>query len=309
MCNILISVVVCTYNRSALLSDCLYSLVGQNAEKQLFEILIVDNKSTDDTIEVAQRFINKYENIRLIHENKLGLGNARNRGWKQAKGEYVAYTDDDCKLPDDWISTAIKIINNVRPSVFGGPVRPFYNSEKPKWYLDQYGSLVLKGPARRLEKNEFLFGGNFFIRKKLIENLGGFSTALGMRGKQLGYGEETFLLRQIFNECPKEKVFYDPTLYVLHLVRKEKMRWPWIIRYRFVTRRYAYRVQAEKKDEKLKNLKLFLNILLSVGLISAELLIGIFKRDRARYPYYQNFLYELVLLKIDRIGWNYERYR
>lgn len=247
MDHILISVIVCTHNRSALLSDCLTSLVKQDAQKHFYEILIIDNKSTDDTVVVAQKFISKSENIRLIHENKLGLGNARNRGWKKAKGDYVAYTDDDCKLPQEWISNAIKIIYNIRPAVFGGPVRPFYNSKKPKWYRDQYGSLMLNGPSRELKDNEFLFGGNIFIKKNLMEKLGGFSTALGMIGKQLGYGEETALLRRIYNEFPEDRIYYDPQLYVLHLVREKKMKWPWIVRHRFVTRRYAYRVQAEKK--------------------------------------------------------------
>ena len=98
-----ISVIVCTYNRAYLLKNCLRSLVDQLVETSTFEVIIVNNNATDDTEEVAKSFTEKYPNFRYIIEPNQGLSNARNRGYKEAKGEYVAYIDDDARAYTDWV--------------------------------------------------------------------------------------------------------------------------------------------------------------------------------------------------------------
>ncbi|MFH1754161.1 MAG: glycosyltransferase family A protein, partial [Candidatus Latescibacterota bacterium] len=102
-----LSVIVCTYNRSPLLVSCLDSLVNQTLPVTNFEIVLVNNNSTDDTQAIAERYAGGHGNIRVINELKQGLSHARNRGWQEAKGKYVAYIDDDAKTLSDWAGRVV----------------------------------------------------------------------------------------------------------------------------------------------------------------------------------------------------------
>src|SRR3989344_2536998 len=107
----IVTVVVCTYNRSDLLYKCLESLVRQTVSKNLYEVLVVDNNSKDNTQQAVKRFIKTYVHIRNIKTDVQGLSHARNIGWKHAKGEYIAYIDDDAIAEPDWIEQIIQFIN------------------------------------------------------------------------------------------------------------------------------------------------------------------------------------------------------
>jgi len=304
----IISVVICTYNRSDLLGICLDSLVRQSAPTEKFEIIVVDNNSTDNTQELVSDFADKFGNVRCVTEKKQGLSSARNRGWREAVGQYVAYADDDCKMPDTWIVTALDIIDRVHPALFGGPFYPFYNYTKPAWYKDKYGSHDLGNKERILEDGKFIFGGNIFFKKHILASLGGFLEDLGMKGDEIAYGEEVELQRKFYTFFPEETAFYAPRLYVYHLVRREKTKWRWIIKYRFVTRRYAYRVLPPEEKKRITG---FFFLQRVAGLLVHtvfSLVFGLLRRDKEKYPFYQNYLYEYVLLNVDRLGWMYERY-
>ena len=108
--KIVISVVVCTQNRADLLVDLLPTLCEQNLSTAFYEIIVVDNDSTDRTRLVVEDFCRNYDNVRYCMELQHGLSYARNRGWREAKGEYICYVDDDCKIPTHYLSTAKEII-------------------------------------------------------------------------------------------------------------------------------------------------------------------------------------------------------
>ena len=80
-----ISVVVCTYNREKMLPECLDSLANQRANKNLYEVIVVDNNSKDNTSKVANEFVTKYSNFKILFEQNQGLSHARNLGLKEAK--------------------------------------------------------------------------------------------------------------------------------------------------------------------------------------------------------------------------------
>lgn len=305
----MISVVICTYNRADLLVDCLKSVARQSISKEKYEVLIIDNNSLDDTRAVAEWFSARYSNMHVFSEVRQGLSHARNRGWLEARGEYIAYIDDDCKVPSGWVSMAIGIIKNHHPSVFGGPFYPFYRSGKPRWYKDKYGSYSIDDQARRLTEHEFLFGGNIFFKRATLELLGGFSPELGMKGDRLGYGEEIALLKKLYAFYPYEKVYYHPGLFLFHLVRREKMYWPWIIKHRFITRRYAYRVNAGTPKVDIRFFPFVKKMSMILLRLFFETYAGLVKRDRNRYPYYQNYLFEYALRNVDRLGWTFEQYK
>lgn len=217
----LVSVVVCTYNRSALLRSCLDSLAVQSADRAAFEVLVVDNNSTDDTFEVAGSFSG---NFRVIRECRQGLSVARNRGWVEARGGYVAYIDDDAKAYEGWIQ-AICDFAARRPEVkaFGGPYDPFYLYPPPAWFPPEYGGHDLGREERPVMLGrEWITGSNMAFRKDVLPGVGGFDENLGMNGTRTGFGEETNLLLKV-----KESggdVWYVPSMRVSHLVRPEKFQ-------------------------------------------------------------------------------------
>ena len=92
-----ISVVVCTFNRAQLAATAIESLCEQTADKSQYEVIVVDNNSQDNTREVTEDFCSRYPNLRYCLEEEQGLSHARNRGWRESRGVYVAYVDDDCR--------------------------------------------------------------------------------------------------------------------------------------------------------------------------------------------------------------------
>ena len=304
-----ISVVICTYNRGKLLADALSTVCNQTLDPSVYEVIVVDNNSTDNTNEVVKGYRRRFTNVSYCIEPHQGLSRARNRGWREAKGEYVAYIDDDCKVPEQWLTVAKKIIEQISPDVFGGPYFSFYNTPKPHWFKDSYGSREHGKEARFLTDNEYLSGGNIFFRRELLEILGGFDVSLGMSGQRLAYGEETALLRHIRETMPEQIIYYDPEMYVHHLVHSKKMSLPWVIRQRFVDGRYSYRVF--KNNSNTPGARQSLQIRQSVENLCKVVLSftrNARRRDRVRYPYFQNYLYEEVFGHIKSIGILYEQY-
>lgn len=303
--SILISVVVCTYNRADLLPYALHTLGEQSLASNEYEVIVVDNNSTDDTREVVEKFANKVPNLRYCLETKVGLSHARNRGWQEARGEYVAYTDDDCKLPPQWLTVAKEIIEKVSPGVFGGYVLPFYNIPKPKWFKDSYGTL--KKAEDFTNKSPNFIGCNIFIRRHILENLQGFDTNLGMTGKKIAYGEETDLQQRIRAIMPHEIFYCDANLCVYHIVRKDKMTMSWQWRAFFAKGRYSYLTSHSNKSTYPIGM-LLIKATKIILLIALDLTIGIIKRNRKKYRYVQNYIYEHTSSYLKSLGRLYAQY-
>ncbi len=295
----LISTVVCTFNRASLLRNVLIDLGAQNLDRDQYEVLVVDNNSEDDTRAVADEFERQYPNVRYVHEPEQGLAHARNRGWREAKGDYVGYTDDDCRMPPQWLSVAAEIIRARRPALFGGPYYACYNTPKPKWFKDEYESHVQGDIARFFSKEECLDGGNMFLRRDLLERLNGFDASLGMSGTKLAYGEETALQLRVRAEMPSAEVYYDPRLYLRHLVRPEKMRLGWVLRHRWVAGRSATRALGPDAQRTRREIRrMMIELICTMG----RELVRIRRRDYRRYPHYQNYVYERISPHVVRLG-------
>jgi len=138
--KLLFSVIVCTYNRADLLQVCLSTIVLLDYPENRFEILIIDNNSNDNTRRVSQLFYDRHLNTRYFFEAEQGLSHARNRGVCEAKGRYLAYIDDECKVGKDWLKNAENVIETTGARIFGGPYKPWYEAIKPLWFKDEYGT-------------------------------------------------------------------------------------------------------------------------------------------------------------------------
>ena len=305
-----VSVVVCTYDRADLMAGALRSLCEQSLNKAEYEVIVVDNNSRDNTQAVVEEFWQRYSNVRYYREPQQGLSHARNRGWQEARGEYVAYIDDDCKVPEQWLAVAKDIIERIAPAAFGGPTRSWYNTLKPHWYSNSGHQPFMEA---RFLKNEYectrIFGCNAVFRRNLLQELGGFDSSLGMSGKKIFFGEETALLMLINAHRPEEAVYYDPRLYLYHLVRPEQMKWTYLIRASFAAGRSFYRlkkhnlVPADGRKELLKR------CLRTLSDITADMARSILTRDRQRYPLVQNYLHKHTLQYVQNLGNLYERYQ
>ncbi len=304
-----LSVVIPTYNRSDLLAIALKSLCEQTSDRALYEIIIVDNNSTDDTRAVAAQF-ESFGNVRYILETEQGHSAARNRGWREARAPYVGYVDDDCKIPSGWVDAAIEIIHTVKPLCFGGPYLAFYLNEKPKWFKDSYGSHVQADRAGYLTRaDQYLSGGNIIFRRATLAALGGFSTDFGMVGKKIGYGDETELLVRLRATYDLGTLYFSPDVFVYHLVRPEKMKWRWILKNNWASGRYYQRMVLLHSVEK-QRLYTFLVASKRTFLAIAKIIYSILliqRRNRTKYPYPQNFLYEVTMNHIREMAMIYEK--
>ena len=306
--SLLISVVLCTFNRADLLAVSLQALAEQILENSEYEVVVVDNNSTDNTQKVVEEMCNRLTGLRYCFEPIQGLSHARNRGWQEAKGEYVAYIDDDCRVPGQWLTVAKKIIEQISPDVFGGPYFAFYNSPKPVWFKDSYGSRDRGKEPRVLGTDEYLDGTNIFFRRSLLKEMGGFNPDLGMSGKTISYGEETALLRRIRGKMPHQIIYYDPQLYVYHLVMAEKMSLAWNVRQRFAGGRAAYKTFIDDSERHKANAA-FMFFLAKILLFFLDSTLGVVFRNYTTYPYFRNYLYERAFRHLTSIGFFFEHLR
>lgn len=226
-----ISIIVCTYNRSELLLGCLHSLVEQTLDTEDYEVIIVNNNSTDNTVETVGHFAKTYNHIhiRIVTELNQGLSFARNRGWQEASGEYVAYIDDDALAPPDWVYQIQSFIDRQpNVSAFGGPYTSYSLVAVPDWFPPGYGCHSLGEDERPIVVGrEWISGTNMIFKKKLFFDFGGFDENLGMSGSNVSYGEETnFLIKLSKNSIP---VYYVPKINVRHLVAEYKMSLTWLL--------------------------------------------------------------------------------
>ena len=285
----------------------LRSLCEQTLAPTSYEVIVVDNNSTDGTRQHIVGIGRQHSHVRYCFEAQQGLSHSRNTGFQAARGLYVAYIDDDCTVPQEWLDIAHQVIVHVAPAIFGGPYRPFYQSLKPRWYLDRYGTYDDGPISQVLDEDHYLSGTNLFIRRSLLEQLGGFNTAVGMAGTRLGYGEETSLQRRVRKEHPHEMIYYEPRLKVSHLVRPEKMRLIWCAKQMFVSGRDWQRVVSDTATKRIHTILSCLRAVRALLELTRSVILGLLGRDRIRYPYLENYLYEVVFVHLQTLGSTYEQ--
>lgn len=242
-----ISVIVCTYNRSELLRECLLSLKNQTAAPDLYEVIVVNNNSTDDTIDVFEEFSSLQPLFRLVFEPQMGLSHARNRGYLSAQTEWVIYIDDDAKAYPNWIVRAIYTINKYGYECFGGVVESYFSMTRPQWIAPDFNSnikIVSQFKEVTCVNNIEPWGGNLCIKKSALEKMDGFNPHFGVKGKLLGYAEETDLILRM--RSAGYRIAYDPELWILHLVAPQKLLIKWHFKSAFVAGRDGVPIWSSK---------------------------------------------------------------
>jgi glycosyltransferase involved in cell wall biosynthesis len=287
-----VSVVLCTYNRVEILKGALRTLCHQPGSGHHHELIIVDNNSSDKTKECSLGYSEKFDHVRYVFEQQQGLSHARNRGLEEARGEYIAFIDDDCEVPEDYIVRLIDVLRKVKPAVLGGPAYPFYKSPKPGWYRDKYAQYQLDENARALDKKEYAYGFNMVFRCACLEAVGGFDPELGMTGDDIGYGEDIVPQRLIREKMPAEVFYYDPQVRVFHLVRPEKMTLRWVMQAQYHQGKSRDRIFGGMDNDAPATITVWRKSMMSILGIVKDAIVGLLARDKTIYPCYQNYLYE-----------------
>lgn len=296
----LISVAICTYRRSALLARMLPGVCEQRLDGAGFEVIVVDNAPSAATRAVVADLARRHPKLRYEAEPRRGLAHARNRAWRRARGRYLAYLDDDCRVPPGWLNAAREVIEDHAPIEFGGPIRALWEGSKPRWWRAAYEtghSHVYAARAGFLPAHQEIFGGNLFLERDAIERLGGFDPALGMRGGRLGYGEEWDLHRRLVAASPEHRAYYEPRLGVEHLVRRRKLTLGWRLREQFSRGRDTHLIGCG--GEPLYTPAGAAGLVLGAAALGLRAgLAAVLWRDREAHPYWQNCLYESRELRL-----------
>lgn len=225
------TVVVCTRNRSAPLVEACEGVLALAAPWP-WELLVVDNASTDDTLEVARAIATRHPGrVRVAVEPTLGLSAARNLGARLARGEWIAFLDDDAVPAPGWLEAYDRALVDAATGAAGGPVEPDFRGALPAWFeaaFLPYVSAWDRGAERHvLTHNEYPRGANMAFRRDALRRVGDFDLRLGRRGRSLRSCEEIELCLRL--ERSGFAVVYEPGARVRHRVEADRLTPEWIV--------------------------------------------------------------------------------
>jgi len=231
---IALSVIIPTRNRSDLLKNLLNSLKCQTLSQDEFEILVIDNGSTDDTKAITESFLSDFKNMKYFLEEKSGLHEGRHRGLKEAVSDILVYCDDDIEPFPTWLEAIKGSFKNSEVVLVGGKNLPKWEIEPPKWIKDWYesgnnfgkclGYLSILDFGNKLMEFDpnFVWGCNFSIRKQTLLDTGGFHPDSMPEEFKFYRGDgESYVTRWVQKKGMKS--IYNPFASVYHFVPKSRM--------------------------------------------------------------------------------------
>ena len=300
----LISVIICTHNREQVVIDCCNSLAKQSIPSNLFEVVLVDNASTDSTASLLAEFMAGEDsvNFRLLSEPKVGLSHARNLGVKSAKADFIGFIDDDARAPADWLETALSIIEAESPDIFGGPALPLFPNGKPEWFHEEYAIRGDMGDTGVLKEGGFLIGTNIFFRKSLVIEYGGFDPELGMKGNNISYHEETSLINRARVEG--KKIFYSKELAVKDVIPGYKLSIAFAIYSKYKAGKDLLKFEEQDMGDIHIRDAVFL-----MDDIMEEFNEALMNRDERLHAYPENYIFETLRHKFYYLGRMIEYFR
>ena len=206
------SIILCTRNRCNQLSLTLQSLAEIDVpEDWTVELLLVDNGSSDGTTDLLRSFKHNHMAVRVLHEARPGKSRALNRAIREATGEIYLFTDDDVRVPREWLENLCRPILDGRADVVAGAV-----TLAPEFYASGLGAshrmwlASTEGLSR--ESPEHLIGANMAIAARVLETIQGFDEELG--GGALGIGEDTLFGWQV--EAAGYEIVFAPDARIEH---------------------------------------------------------------------------------------------
>lgn len=229
-----ISVVICTHNRADLLRRAIRSVVEQEFPRSSFELVVVDNGSSDHTRSVITEFAGQAD-IAYALEPQVGLCAARNTAWHTARGQFVAYFDDDALAQPGWLAAIARTIATTggRFGVVGGRADPIWQEPRPPWLSDKIASsltiLDWGSTERAIDdlRRMWLVGANMVVPRVLLEEVGGFDHRLDRYRDKLLSSGDVFLQKRIAERG--WPILYVPDIAISHLVPPSRLAKAWFL--------------------------------------------------------------------------------
>jgi len=248
-----ISVILCTYNRSESLSNALASIAQSEMPDSIqWEVLVVDNNSSDRTKEVVQEFSQQYPlRFRYLFERRQGKSYALNTAIREATGDILAFTDDDVIVDPTWLANLTSSLHDGEWAGVGGRVLPDRSFPLPPW-IPKEGRYPLAPLAmfdlglREIELTEPPFGNNMAFRKEVFETYRGFRTDLGpcpgseIRGEDTEFGQKVL--------ADGKHLRYEPSAVVYHAVPESRVRKDYFLTWWFDKARSEIRESGHAND-------------------------------------------------------------
>jgi len=295
-----VSLIVPTYNRAKYLIKSIPSFLDQTLPVSEYEILVIDNNSSDNTKEVTNSLLDLAKcSWRYIFEQRQGLHYARNRGILEALGDIVVFGDDDIIADKDWLETILhEFDNNKQAGIVGGKVVPLWDKQPPDWIYD-YGTDKIHGvfayldhgPERLVLQDDYVIGCNFAIRRDLAIHIGGsYPDTFPIHLKHLsGIGEYGMIANA---RKLKHQIVYLPEAWVYHFAESSRATLEY-----FVDRHERWAV--EEVYYYFRNYGIVGAIMrLSRSIIAQLLSIYLFNRQKRNIKYYRIIQKRNVISKV-----------
>ncbi len=231
-----ISAVLCSYNRARFIIKAIESIFNQDFDKSLYEVIVVDNNSTEDVLGVLEAYKQAHPgyNFKYFTEMQQGVAHARTRCVKEAKGEIVAFLDDDSEAQPGWLASMAGFFDE-HPETYslGGKIVPYFLTDIPDWYSKYFFGLVgnfdLGPKVKQLTKERYPCGANMAFRRKVFDEIGYFNALLGRSGTGLLATEEKDIYKRVL--AAGHDVYYLPHVWVKHAVEANKFNADYVKRH------------------------------------------------------------------------------
>jgi GT2 family glycosyltransferase len=277
-----ISVLIATYNRARQLEATLNDLCRQQTDGFQWEVIAIDNGSTDDTQSVLKRASERLELVTL-YEPISGKSRCLNKAFEIARGKLLVFTDDDVHLVPTWLALLFRASQcYIKYSIFCGPVIPDYPPDIPTWLRDHWFSLVAyahwvpeepEGPLTRLP-----CGPNYAVRASALNGLRFDETIGAMKGNP-PLGEETKFVLQLLDRG--ERIVYLPAASVTHAVPRQHTELSWLLTRAFRHGRANARIFAGSGSAQTSGVPI--NLLYSIPRTLARYLSSLWSDEQTRF--------------------------
>jgi glycosyltransferase involved in cell wall biosynthesis len=229
-----VTVAVVTFNRSRYLRETLAGLVRQDYPADGWDLLVIDNNSTDDTRDVVASFMASTPSPRRVVETRPGLDHGRNRAIEEARGDVIALVDDDIIVEPDWLAQLVAPFSSQSShsiGVVGGEVVPVFPDGIPAWLEGSHRPLRFRLDPGPLPADQAPMGANFAFPKWVFARFGNFDTQLDRQGSKLFGGGDSNMIRRI--RSAGLEAWFVPGAKVLHQIPAARLTLSYALRHAF----------------------------------------------------------------------------
>ncbi len=286
-----ISVIICTYNRDKFIGEALNCLAKQTLAANEFEIIVVDNRSTDNTASIAKKFITDHPDLqaRYVMEPNKGLSFARNRGIQEARASIITYIDDDAEVSPGFLESIVSFMRaNSKVVGVGGKVIPKYSeTAEPEWiskYLNGYvGRMDFGDQPKQFDSTmKYPTGCNMTYTKEILRKAGGFNNELTFRSDD----------KYIFHQVTKfsDQIYYVPDAMLYHNIDEDRLSFQ-SFKKLFLKSGNEEKIRVRSEIGTMGTVKKFFELIFKTGGATVLYLLYILKGQelKGRYIFYSQW--------------------